>query len=175
MVLRPARPEEAGALSDLALAAKGHWGYGQEFLAACRDELTFRPEDVARGRFVVADHDGLVVGFASIGGEAPGGELENLWVTPSRIGTGLGRVLWLDALARAATAGFEYLTIDADPNAEGFYRRMGAERVGEVPSSSVAGRMLPRMRVRVSPAPSGGNRSTCRPSHHAERSCDPVR
>jgi hypothetical protein len=35
------------------------------------------------------------------------------------------------------------------PNAEGFYRKMGAERVGETPSGSIPGRMLPLMQVRV--------------------------
>ena len=33
-VLRPARPEEAGLLSDLALRSKAHWGYPPDFLAA---------------------------------------------------------------------------------------------------------------------------------------------
>ncbi len=156
VVLRLARPDEAGVLSDLALAAKGHWGYDEAFLAACRDELTVGPDDVARGLFVVADLAGAVVGFASVEGEPPVGRLGNLWITPSRIGGGLGRTLWLEALARAAAAGFEYLTIDADPNAEGFYRKMGAEHVGEAPSSSVPGRMLPLMRVRVPPVQDSG-------------------
>ena len=31
-MLRPARPGEAAALSDLALRSKAHWGYDQAFL-----------------------------------------------------------------------------------------------------------------------------------------------
>ena len=38
-VIRRARPEEAGALSDLAIRSKGHWGYDVAFLASCRAEL----------------------------------------------------------------------------------------------------------------------------------------
>jgi GNAT superfamily N-acetyltransferase len=149
VTLRRARPDEAGALSDLAIAAKGFWGYDEAFLASCRAELTFRPEDVERRRLVVADRGGRVVGFYSVDGEPPVGELGNMWVTPSEIGTGLGRVLWRDAMVTAAAAGFEYLEIDADPNAEGFYRKMGAERVGETASGSVPGRMLPQLRVTI--------------------------
>jgi hypothetical protein len=52
--------------------------------------------------------------------------------------------------AQAATLGFTALRIDADPHAEGFYRAMGAVRVGETPSSSIPGRMLPLMTVRLS-------------------------
>jgi hypothetical protein len=35
------------------------------------------------------------------------------------------------AVRRAAALGAKTLSIEADPNAEGFYRRMGARRVGE--------------------------------------------
>jgi N-acetylglutamate synthase-like GNAT family acetyltransferase len=149
VTVRRARPDEAGVLSNLALAAKGFWGYDQAFLESCRDELAFSPEDIVRRHFVVADLDGVVAGFYSLDGDPPVGELGNLWITPSKIGTGLGRNLWQDAMAAAAAAGFEYLKIDAEPNAEGFYRRMGAERVGETPSGSIPGRMLPFLQVKV--------------------------
>lgn len=151
VTLRRARPHEAGVLSDLAIAAKGHWGYDQAFLDSCRADLTFSADDVARRHIVVADLGGRVAGFYSIDGDPPAGELGNMWVRPDEIGTGLGRVLWRDAMAAAAAAGFESLDIGADPYAEGFYRRMGAERIGETPSESIPGRMLPLMRVEVAP------------------------
>jgi GNAT superfamily N-acetyltransferase len=147
--LRRARPDEADVLSGLAMAAKAHWGYDEAFLDSVRDELTFSPDDVAARHVVVAELDGTVIGFYSLGGTPPAGELEDMWISPDRIGTGLGRILWQDAMAAAASAGFEHLDIDADPFAEGFYLRMGAERIGEVPSGSIAGRTLPRLRVRT--------------------------
>jgi hypothetical protein len=55
----------------------------------------------------------------------------------------------------AAVAGFEYLEIAAEPNAEGFYRKMGAQSIGETPSASIPGRMLPLLRVRI---PAGTSR-----------------
>jgi GNAT superfamily N-acetyltransferase len=149
VTLRRAKPEEASMLSELALAAKGFWGYDQAFIESCRPELTFTPDDVALRHFVVADLDGQMAGFYSVDGQPPVGELGHMWVRPSEIGSGLGRIMWQDAWAAAAAAGYEYLEIAAEPNAEGFYRRMGAERVGETPSGSIPGRMLPLMRVRV--------------------------
>ncbi|MFD9705410.1 GNAT family N-acetyltransferase [Lentzea sp. NPDC059081] len=147
-VLRRARPDEADALSGLALASKAHWGYDEAFLASVREELTFRADDLAERHVVVAVLDGDLAGFYSLDGEPPHGELGNLWLRPDRIGTGLGRVLWEHALTEAAAAGFEHLDIDAEPFAEGFYLRMGAERIGETPSGSIPGRVLPRLRVR---------------------------
>lgn len=149
LILRRARADEADTLSNLALAAKAHWGYDEAFIEACRAELTFAPADVERRHIVVADVDGVVTGFYSVDGEPPVGELGNLWVRPDEIGTGLGRMLWDDALTTAAAAGFEYLDIDSEPFAEGFYLRMGAERVGEIASGSVPGRVLPQLRVKV--------------------------
>lgn len=145
VTLRGARPDEAGVLSELAQAAKAHWPYDEAFLAAVRGELTFRPEEVVRRNFVVAERDGTVVGFYNVEGEPPVGELANMWVRPSEIGTGLGRVLWDHAMAAAAD--YEYLDIDAEPYAEGFYLRMGAVRIGETPSGSIPGRVLPQLRV----------------------------
>ncbi len=34
--IRPAQPEEAALLSDLALRSKAHWWYDADFLASCR-------------------------------------------------------------------------------------------------------------------------------------------
>ena len=149
VTLRRARPDEASMLSELALAAKEFWGYDQAFIESCRAELSFSPDDVARRHFVVADLGGMVAGFYSLDGQPPAGGLGNMWVRPGEIGTGLGRVMWHDAMAAAAAAGFEYLEISAEPDAEGFYRKMGAERIGETPSGSIPGRMLPLMRVKV--------------------------
>ncbi|MFD5826785.1 GNAT family N-acetyltransferase [Lentzea sp. NPDC060358] len=148
VTLRRARPDEAGLLSALALGAKAHWGYDEAFLASVREELTFHAGDVAARHLVVAVLDGEVTGFYGLAGVPPHGELDNLWLRPDRIGTGLGRVLWEHALAAADAAGFEHLDIDAEPFAEGFYLRMGAERIGETPSGSIPGRVLPRLRVR---------------------------
>ncbi|WP_063798617.1 GNAT family N-acetyltransferase [Nocardia sp. NRRL S-836] len=161
VTLRRARPDEAGVLTALVRAAKAHWPYDAAFLAAVRDELTVRPGDLER--FVIAERDGVVLGCYGIGGTPPAGELTDLWVAPGVIGTGLGRVLWDHAVASAA--GYEYLDIDADPYAEGFYLRMGAERIGESPSGSIPGRVLPRLRVWIN----GTRRATVRSDDEADR------
>jgi hypothetical protein len=53
----------------------------------------------SRRDFVVADLGGLVAGCHSVDSDPPVGELGNMWIRPSKIGTGLGRVLWQDAMA----------------------------------------------------------------------------
>jgi GNAT superfamily N-acetyltransferase len=149
LVLRPAEPAEADMLTEIALSAKAYWGYDADFMAACREELTFRADQVSPRRMVVAADGGHLLGFYSLDGEPPDGELGNLWVRPDSIGTGLGRRLWRHALDTARAAGFTGLRVESDPNAEGFYLAMGAARVGAAPSGSVPGRVLPLLTVHI--------------------------
>jgi GNAT superfamily N-acetyltransferase len=150
--LRPARRDEADVLSRLALRSKGHWGYDRAFLDACREELTFRPDEIGPRRMVVAESARRVLGFYSLDGEPPDGELGNMWIEPASIGTGLGRLMWQHATQAAGRAGFAVLDITAEPFAEGFYLAMGAERVGQTPSGSIPGRTLPVLRIQVASA-----------------------
>jgi GNAT superfamily N-acetyltransferase len=151
VVVRPARPDEAELLTDLVLRSKAHWGYDAAFMAACRDELTVAADQVVAHRTAVAEDGagGGVLGMVTVEGEPPLGAIGMLFVDPAAMGRGVGRLLYGHALAVAAGAGFTRLTIDADPNAEAFYRRMGAVTVGRTPSGSVPGRTLPLMAVDV--------------------------
>jgi GNAT superfamily N-acetyltransferase len=151
VTLRPAVPAEADELSRLALRSKGHWGYDDQFLAACRAELTLQPEQCDGVHTVVAEGGAALLGFYRLAGAAPVAELADLFVDPSAIGRGLGATLLADAVDRARALGISRLLIDADPDAEGFYARMGARRVGTVASGSVVGRELPRLDLVVGP------------------------
>lgn len=147
MRIRAGEAAEAAALTELALRSKGHWEYDAEFLAACREELTVRPADVAARRTAVAEEDGRILGFTTLDGEPPKGALGMMFVEPDTIGRGVGRRLFAHTMDEARRLGFTRLTIDADPNAEPFYRAMGAVRIGSIPSGSVPGRELPLLEV----------------------------
>jgi GNAT superfamily N-acetyltransferase len=150
--IRPARADEATELTELVLRSKAHWGYDEEFLAACRDELAIAADDVARRRVVVAEDETGVRGVASLEGAPPDGELGLLFVEPRAIGTGVGGALYRHVLATAAALGFTRLRIEADPHAEPFYLAMGARRIGAVPSGSLPGRELPLLEAVVGQA-----------------------
>lgn len=139
--LRAALPAEAPEISLLAERSKAYWGYPEEFLDRVRELLTLRREDIRDDRVVVAERDGSVLGFYRLRGDPPDGELADLFVEPRAIGTGLGRALWEHAVRSAREHGFSSLQLESDPNAEGFYLRMGAERVGE--NEVAPGRQLP--------------------------------
>ncbi|MFB7183078.1 GNAT family N-acetyltransferase [Streptomyces sp. NPDC056257] len=125
--VRAARAAEAGALTELVMRSKAHWGYDAGFLAACAPELRIGPGEVTARRIVVAENGrGEVLGVASLEGDPPLAALGLLFVEPSAIGQGVGRLLYRDVLRRAVELGVRRLVIDADPHAAGFYRAMGA-------------------------------------------------
>lgn len=147
VVLRLAVPTDAVRISEVAFRSKGYWGYDAQFMTACRDDLTVRPDECDGERLVVAVRREQVVGYYHLEGTPPCGALADLFVDPSAIGRGVGSLLYQDAIARARRLGFQELTIDSDPHAEDFYRQLGAIPAGEVPSTSIPGRSLPQLRV----------------------------
>jgi GNAT superfamily N-acetyltransferase len=148
--VRPARPDEAARLTGIAHAAKRHWGYPDAWMDAWRDGLTITPERMARWRVRAAQAADAVAGFHAVSVDGDAAVLEHLWIDPPSIGTGIGRLLFDDALRIAAESGARELVIDSDPHAEGFYLRMGARRTGEVPADvGDVRRTLPRLRIGV--------------------------
>ena len=125
-----AKPEDADALTEIAHAAKRHWDYSERWIEAWRDILTMRPEFIAANIAYCAMGEDNVVGFYLLTTETDGIHLDHLWILPAGMQRGIGRALFEHAVNEARAAGFDSIKIEADPNAEGFYKRMGAQRVG---------------------------------------------
>ena len=142
--VRPATPADAGGLTGLAMRSKAHWGYADDFMDACREELTYDADYVAAHEVFVVASGERVVGFCSLERvDEDRIELGGLFVEPAFIGTGMGRALMDRALAAARDAGARVMVIHGDPHAAGFYAACGAVEVGRVPSASIPGRSLP--------------------------------
>jgi len=145
--IRRGLPEEAAQLRALARRSKAYWPYSAEFLALVEPMLQLEPEDVAAHEVWVLDVDGVVGGWHRVTLNGERAELEDLWLEPRLIGTGLGRLLFEHAVDVATSARATRLEWDAEPYAEGFYRAMGGEEIGRSQSAAEPGRTLPRMRL----------------------------
>ncbi len=159
--IRPARADnnEARLLSALALRAKAYWGYSEKFMAACQDELSYTPAQIgtASAHVYVAESATLPLESSILGFYAlevlPDNtmemELAALFIEPAYIGRGLGRVLLRHAQTTAQQLGAQDLLIQADPNAAGFYKAVGASLLGQRESDSIPGRYLPLFQLSV--------------------------
>lgn len=145
---RRAKPDDAEALTVLAHQSKQHWGYSDEFMALWRSELTLRPAFIETNHVVVLENDGRAVGVYALSFEDDECELEHFWIHPDAMGQGLGREMLGCAIQRARSEGAHSIKIVSDPNAAGFYSRMGAVKVGQV-ASRPPGRWLPVFRLDV--------------------------
>ncbi|MDA9522516.1 hypothetical protein XI06_20055 [Bradyrhizobium sp. CCBAU 11434] len=144
-VLRPPLLEELPALSALCLRSKAVWGYDKDFIEACRSELTIEPGDMRSSAIAVAEQDRQIVGITQIKVTGDEADLLKLFVEPTMLRGGVGTKLFHWAISQAARMGAERMSIEADPDAAPFYRRMGAKDCGLAPSGSIPGRMLPKL------------------------------
>lgn len=146
--LQQANPEQADQLTRIALAAKAHWGYPDRWMEIWRPQLTFSPGYFRENESWVAVLDEVPVGFYTVQVKNGNAWIENLWVWPEYIGKGIGKTLFLHAVELSRRRGFKMLQLEADPNAVGFYEKMGMYKAGER-HSEVDGqpRILPIMEM----------------------------
>jgi len=149
-MIKPASVGDAQTLTQIALDAKRHWGYPEHWIKHWESDLTISAEFITSNHVYVAEDEGEIRGFYALCLVDEKAELEHLWVRPSHIGTGIGKELFLDAMERAAKLNVSEVELSADPNAAGFYKRMGASQVGEI-DSEIDGepRKIPRMKIDV--------------------------
>jgi N-acetylglutamate synthase-like GNAT family acetyltransferase len=149
--IRKALPEDAPLLTQIAFSAKQYWGYPEHWIKHWEADLTISEDFIRNNEVYVAENNGEIRGFYALCVKGPKAELEHMWVAPAYIGTGVGKELFLDAMNRSTSLNLRQVSITADPNAAGFYARMGATQVGEI-ESEIDGqeRRLPRMTIEPS-------------------------
>jgi GNAT superfamily N-acetyltransferase len=154
--IRFARPEEALLLSELAQCSKGHWGYDADFLASCKEELTYKESQLSSLKycFKVAELNGRnLVGFFALNFlDSAHPELEALFIDPEFIGQGWGKHLLSAAIDVAKNHKAKSIKLQGDPFAEDFYLANGAVKVGETESHSLPGRFLPLIEICLLPS-----------------------
>lgn len=124
-----AQANQAPTLTRIALESKAYWGYSKEWLDLWREELSLRPSDVVEFETYCATISGDIAGFYLLCCKDGAPWLEHLWILPKYIGQGIGSALFRHAIERVREAGYKQLSVESDPNAAGFYRRMGARQV----------------------------------------------
>lgn len=149
--IRDASAADCARLTRIAREAKAHWEYPATWLAQWEATLTITPDFVHRHVVREAEVSGLPIGFHALVDGTGFWRLEHLWIQPAFHGRGVGRALFLDAVALIRGRRPGIMRIEAEPNAAGFYRRMGAIRVGAVPAPAPGApdRTLPLFELRV--------------------------
>jgi len=150
LTIQRAQTEHAEPLTKIAIAAKRHWGYPEHWMEIWTPQLTLSPAYIVHHETWLAAINEEPVAFYSLKQIEETWWLDHLWVLPSSMGQGLGAFLFRHALSRCRMVGASILRIESDPNAVGFYEKMGAQKVGEL-RGEVDGqlRVLPVMEIKL--------------------------
>jgi GNAT superfamily N-acetyltransferase len=139
--IRPADPKEEERLREIAAASKQYWGYDRDQVRQWAATLGYSGKDVQ-----VAEVGGEPVAYAVLSGSGETAILDELWVEPEWIGKGVGSRLFRFVADRAAERGASRLEWESDPNAVGFYERLGGRYLRDSEPSQW-GRILPVMGI----------------------------
>ena len=112
--IRKANVEDAVTLTDIAFKAKGYWGYSDDFMNAWKDVLTITVDDIQSKVIYLLEDDKAIKGFYCLCIETK--ELETLFVAPTYIEQGLGKLLWKDILLKAEEFELSSFHFNSDPN-----------------------------------------------------------
>lgn len=132
-------------LTALTIRSKSFWGYSSDQMEEWRDDLTVAEEYITNNQVLKLLVNKQLIGYCSYAGlDRQTVKLDNLFIEPSHIRKGYGKYLVQYFIDYVKMAGYKKITLDADPNAEPFYKDFDFIVVGKL-ESSIRGRYLPIM------------------------------
>lgn len=146
ITIREATREDEQRLRAIAFTAKATWGYDRDRVRTWAETLQLFGKTAPTAEIYVAETAGLAIAWMRL---VPGNEscvLEDLWVEPISQRAGVGTKLFRFAERRACQLDAPRLEWEAEPNAIGFYERMGGRHIRDTPRNEW-GRTLPVMAV----------------------------
>ena len=120
----------------IAHISKRYWGYPESSIREWENELTITKEFIQANQVFEIVKSKKTVGFYALDDKDEGMSIEHFWILPEYIGNGLGTKLFQHAVKIAGSMNAKWLEIVSDPNAEGFYSKMGAKRIGDLVTQS---------------------------------------
>jgi predicted N-acetyltransferase YhbS len=134
--VRTARVDDAAVLTQIAVRATKHDGYDDSAISRFMPGLKVNLALIAAGLvFVAEDEQDVPLGYVALRPTGMGGLilLEGIFVDPVCSRGGVGRRLFAAAIEHSRKMAGNVILIYSNPNAAGFYARLGAIRIGTTP------------------------------------------
>lgn len=133
ILIRPALEAEQKPLEALQLRSSLENEGDRAYLMANSDVIELPLHQIQDGLVFVAELNGTVVGFVALKVNAPRKmELEGLFIEPGYWRLGIGRRLVTHAIEVSRSHAARTMIVFANPHADGFYRRVGFIKEGEI-------------------------------------------
>lgn len=141
--------EDSEVLTEITKKSKAYWGYSDEQIENWSELLTITKNYIETNHvYKLLDNDLTVAYYSYIYLNKKEVKLDNLFVLPNYIGTGLGKLLMNNFLDRIKDTEVEKIILDSEPNAEKFYEYFGFKKVGQI-KTSIKDRYLPIMELKI--------------------------
>ncbi len=142
-------PEDHEILTEITKKSKAYWGYSEEQMENWSELLTITKNYIELNNVYNLLVNHLVVGYYSyIYLNEKEVKLDNLFILPTYIGNGFGKLLMNDFLNRIKNSEKNKIILDADPNAEKFYEYFGFSKIGQL-ETAIKNRYLPVMELKI--------------------------
>lgn len=149
MKIEKAIHTDAKALTALTIRSKAHWDYSAEQIEIWKPDLTISAEYIATNAvFVLNDREQLIGYYSYLVLDEVKMKLDNIFIDPTFIGKGYGKILMEHLLSEAKQKGFDKIVLDSEPNAEAFYHKFGFKVIGQL-ETSIKNRFLPIMELSI--------------------------
>ena len=136
--------QDANRLTTIAITAKRYWGYPEAWIQLWTSGLTITTTFIESNELFKAVYQDKILGFCALVFKEDKVEIEHCWVAPAYIGHGIGQQLIEYALVFISKKAIQKVEVVSDPNAIGFYEKMGFKQIGTY-QSQPNNRLLPLM------------------------------
>ena len=145
MTLRRASPADTGALRSLMATSNGYDRPEARAMIVAFAGTWSVPD--GPNEVWLSEEAGAFVGFFALIPHGSDQELDLFFTANDTQGNGVGRRLFEAMAARARALGASSVVISSNPEAAGFYRRMGAVDVGATPPGDGIGWERPKLKL----------------------------
>ncbi|MEM9337795.1 MAG: GNAT family N-acetyltransferase [Bacteroidota bacterium] len=153
LTIEKASASNAHELTHLTRRSKAYWGYSKEQIEKWHKDLLISEEYLLNHHVYVVKENEQTIGYYSFQYLSKSAiRLDNIFIEPDYIGKGIGKQLMNDFLKRIKALTVQTVTLDAEPNAAGFYQKFGFKTISKK-QSSIPGRHIPVMELSFSSLP----------------------
>lgn len=140
-----ASPKDANLLASLEIKSESYWGYSSDFMDRFKEIYLITEEFILNNPTYILKNGEIIIGFYGILLNHDEVSLEYLFIEPTYIGKGYGKMLWDHALEEFKKLGIREFTIITSPDAREFYLRLGATVYSQVDSLISKGNKTPKL------------------------------
>lgn len=136
-------------LTEITKKSKSYWGYSEEQIEKWSEFLTVTPIYIDTNEvFKLTTGNKLAAYYSFLYQDEKTVKLDNLFVLPEYIGTGLGTILMDHFLLEIDKTRANKVVLNSEPNAELFYAKLGFVKTGQL-ETSIKDRFMPVMELNI--------------------------